>query len=103
MKMKNLFWSLLFVLAIVLLLDSEVMAQCAMCRANVKTNLNNNDEIGGVGHTLNNAILYLMAVPYLLVSTLIYVFNKERIDAWLATKWNAFRGGSKTSNSSVEA
>ena len=103
MKIKNLFWALLFVIAIVLLLDLEGMAQCAMCRANVKTNLNNNDEIGGVGHTLNNAILYLMAVPYLLVSSLIYVFNKERIDTWLAAKWNAFRGSSKTNNSTVEA
>lgn len=101
--MKNLFWALLFVLAIMVLLDAEVMAQCAMCRANVKTNLNNSDEIGGVGHTLNNAILYLMAVPYILVSSLIYVFNKERIDNWFAAKWNAFRRSSKISKSSVEA
>jgi Na+/H+ antiporter NhaC len=103
MKTKNIFWAFLIVVAFILLLDSEAMAQCAMCRANVKTNLNNGDEIGGVGHSLNNAILYLMAVPYLLVSSLIYVFNKERIDAWLAVKWNAFRRGSKPSSSSVEA
>ena len=103
MKTKNLFRALLIGVAFIMLLDSEAMAQCAMCRANVKTNLNNGDEIGGFGHSLNNAILYLMTVPYLLVSSLIYVFNKERIDGWLATKWNAFRGSAKTSNSSIES
>ena len=103
MRAKYFFLAAILFFILVVWMDSELMAQCAMCRANVKSNLDANDGIGGVGHTLNNAILYLMAVPYLLISSLIYVFNKERIDAWVVSKWNAFKSGSKSPESSVEA
>ena len=98
MTSRNLFLTLFILLVLVLLFDLEAISQCAMCRANVKTNLNNSDEIGGVGHTLNIAILYLMAIPYILISSLIYVFNKEKINAWVATKWQGIISKSSSIN-----
>ncbi|MBX7180560.1 MAG: hypothetical protein K1X82_00480 [Bacteroidia bacterium] len=103
MKPKTILIFVVVLATILILSNSELMAQCAMCRANVKTNLNDNDGIGGVGHTLNNAILYLMAVPYLLISSVFYVFNKEKVDNWVTAKWNSFRSGSKSGKTSVEA
>ncbi len=39
-------------------------AQCAMCRASVENNVSNGDTSIGAG--LNNGILYLFVMPYLI-------------------------------------
>ncbi len=39
-------------------------AQCAMCRASVENNVSNGDTSIGAG--LNNGILYLFVMPYLM-------------------------------------
>ena len=39
-------------------------AQCAMCRASVENNVSNGDTSIGAG--LNNGILYLVVMPYLM-------------------------------------
>lgn len=103
MKSKTILIFIVLLAIVFFFSNSELMAQCAMCRANVKTNLNDNNGIGGVGHTLNNAILYLMAVPYLLISSVFYVFNKEKVDNWVSSKWNSFRSGNKSGGASIEA
>ena len=44
-------------------------AQCAMCRRNAETNYKQDKELGSTatkGKSLNNGILYLLSVPYLL-------------------------------------
>jgi ABC-type dipeptide/oligopeptide/nickel transport system permease component len=53
----------------------SVFAQCAMCKSGVASNL----EAGGnTGRGINTGILYLMAIPYILIGALmIYVFRKQ--------------------------
>lgn len=60
-------------LALVLLLPTDLLAQgCSMCKATVESN-----DAGGtpLGNGLNNGILYLMAVPYVLI----FLFFRKRI------------------------
>jgi len=78
--------ALLLLFGAALLVPAEVLAQgCAMCKAVVE---NGNGAFGGeqaVGRGLNTGILYLMAVPYLLLFLLfrkrIVAFFKEFADA----------------------
>nr|WP_087940240.1 hypothetical protein [Algoriphagus faecimaris] len=43
-------------------------AQCAMCRASVENNVSNGDTSIGAG--LNNGILYLFVMPYLIATVI---------------------------------
>ena len=68
--MKKLFYLLIF-----LLLDITVQAQCAMCKSTVSSNLESG---GNTGRGINTGILYLLAIPYLLIGgLLIYIFRKQ--------------------------
>lgn len=59
---------------LLLLLPDMVGAQCAMCRAVLESN-GNTDVAEGV----NNGIVYLMAIPYVLVAGLFYfIYRKMR-------------------------
>lgn len=60
MKSKSL---LLLILTFFIHLGA--MGQCAMCRASVENNVSNGDASIGAG--LNNGILYLVVMPYLMV------------------------------------
>ena len=76
---------LLILLAVVLLLPADARAQgCAMCKAVVQSGESGGRIFGGeqaIGKGLNSGILYLMAVPYLLLFLLlrkkIVAFFKE--------------------------
>lgn len=58
MKSKVLFWVLL-----ILFISSDVVyGQCSMCRAVLQS-----EEGQATAKGINNGILYLMAIPYLLV------------------------------------
>ncbi len=46
---------------------------CAMCKAQLETS---EDEIG---NGLNNGIIYLMIIPYLLLTSILLVFFRGRI------------------------
>ncbi|CAN5890558.1 hypothetical protein BH11BAC7_BH11BAC7_25280 [soil metagenome] len=65
------------------LLNISAQAQCAMCRAVAQSGSTNGQNIGG---GLNNAILYLMAVPYILLILFfrkrIWTFLKELRGLW---------------------
>jgi hypothetical protein len=61
MKIKSLL-SLLFVLGVTF----SGYAQCAMCRASVENNVSNGETTIGAG--LNNGILYLFVMPYLMAA-----------------------------------
>ncbi|MBC6997134.1 hypothetical protein [Cytophaga sp. FL35] len=59
---------------LLLVLPDMVGAQCAMCRAVLESN-GNTDVAEGV----NNGIVYLMAIPYVLVAGLFYfIYRKMR-------------------------
>ncbi len=64
-----------FVLLLVMLLAGglrRVSAQCAMCRAVLESNGDN-----AVAEGINNGIVYLMAIPYLLVGVLIFIVYRK--------------------------
>lgn len=77
--------SLIFFFLIFINQDSFAQG-CVQCRMVPASDLNNGGKAAG---NVNSAILYLMAVPYLLlVSIAVYVFRKQ-----LKEKWEQFRGG----------
>lgn len=53
----------------------ELLAQCPMCRATAETNLANG---GTEGRGLNNGILYMLGMPYLLIGTIAFLWWKNR-------------------------
>ena len=55
-----------------------MFAQCAMCKASVESDLKNG---GSIGTGLNTGILYLMAIPYIILMIGGYFFFKKPIDA----------------------
>ena len=64
-----------FILFILFLLSPEVSeAQCAKCRAALESEADNSQAEG-----VNNGIVYLMAIPYVLVGGLFYfIYRKIR-------------------------
>lgn len=57
-----------------LLLPNALQAQCAMCRAVLESGGDNT-----VAEGINNGIVYLMAIPYVLIGVLLYfVYRKIR-------------------------
>lgn len=67
--------------AIVLFMGAgeELLAQCPMCRATAESNLANG---GTEGRGLNNGILYLLGMPYVLIGTVAYLWwrNRKKVD-----------------------
>jgi hypothetical protein len=60
------------------------LAQCAMCKSVVGSN---KDAGGNIANGLNTGILYLMAVPYLLLMILgIYIFRRRIVQKFPALK-----------------
>ncbi len=72
---KTIFYSLAFTLALSLAFSLTAEAQCPMCRATAETNLANG---GSEGQGLNNGILYMLALPYVIVGTIGYVWYRNR-------------------------
>jgi len=64
---------LLFIIFI--LLAVGVTAQCPMCRAAAETNL---QQGGTEGKGLNKGILYMLTLPYLLISTIGFVWWRNK-------------------------
>lgn len=64
---------LYFILILVMLLLPQLSeAQCAMCRAVLESDGNDSTAEG-----INNGIVYLMAIPYILVAGLFYFVYKK--------------------------
>ena len=53
----------------------ELAAQCPMCRATAETNLANG---GTEGQGLNNGILYMLGMPYIIIGTIAFFWWKNR-------------------------
>jgi len=66
---KTLFsWVLFFFF----LLPNRTSAQCAMCRAVLES-----EENTAIAEGVNNGIVYLMAIPYILVAVLFYFVYRK--------------------------
>lgn len=73
--MNNKMKFLLFPIALFLTSVNDLIAQCAMCRATIETNISNGDSTVGAG--LNMGILYLFAAPYLLISIVAFFWYRQ--------------------------
>lgn len=60
-----------------LLLSLDAGAQCAMCKQAAESSLKSNPN--SMARSLNSGILYLMAVPYLMLA---FIFRKQLIQLW---------------------
>lgn len=61
-------------LLIIFMLPGGLSAQCAMCRAVLESSDDN-----AVAEGINNGIIYLMAIPYVLIGVLLFfVIRKVR-------------------------
>ena len=54
---------------------SDVVAQCPMCKLSAESNLKGG---GNAGKGLNMGILYMLIIPYLLISFLVFMAWKNR-------------------------
>jgi preprotein translocase subunit SecY len=68
-------FKILFFVASKFLYPSWCTAQCSMCRASVENNVSNGDTSIGAG--LNNGILYLVVMPYLMAGIIGYLWYRS--------------------------
>lgn len=62
----------LLIFLIFIILPAETEAQCAMCKASAESAQKNS---GNIANGLNNGILFLMGIPYILL----FLFFRKRI------------------------
>lgn len=62
---------------VAILLPDLADAQCAMCSATNESALNEGEGLG-----INEGIIYLMGIPYLLFAILGYVFFRKKISGF---------------------
>lgn len=63
---------IVFIVILVLLCSTSVEAQCAMCRAVLES-----EEGQETAKGINDGIIYLMAIPYLLIGGLGFLIYKK--------------------------
>ena len=63
------------IFVLIILGTSDLVAQCPMCRMSAESNLKDG---GTAGAGLNRGILYMLSLPYLLVSTLGILWWRNR-------------------------
>lgn len=73
--MKKYYFILVIIVALILL-PNITEAQCAMCKASVESSQGQKNSVAG---GINQGILYLMAIPYLLLA---FIFRKQLITVW---------------------
>jgi len=77
MHKKVLFF--LFVFAVVSL---DLSAQCSMCRFAAESSYAGGSDIG---KGLNNGIVYIMGLPYIILATLGFVFFRKQVKEFLSS------------------
>lgn len=73
--MKKLLALAFIVIIMMIFVTPDLLAQCPMCKLSAESNLRDG---GTAGKGLNTGILYMFAMPYLLVGTLGYLWYKNR-------------------------
>lgn len=65
--------SIIFIVGLIMM--PEAAAQCTMCKSNLEMARQN----GGtnVGNTINDGILYLLALPYLIAGAFAFIYYKK--------------------------
>ena len=66
---------ILFLVLASFLIHFTAQAQCSMCRASVENNVSNGETSIGAG--LNNGILYLVVMPYLMAGVIGYLWYRS--------------------------
>ncbi|MBK8700878.1 MAG: hypothetical protein IPN29_15590 [Saprospiraceae bacterium] len=75
MKIFQKILPILIIAMLLMIFIPEADAQCPMCKMSAESNLKNG---GTEGRSLNAGILYMLALPYLLVSVLGFIWWKKR-------------------------
>lgn len=75
--------SFLFLVGL-LLIQTDLEAQCAMCKAVLESNMQSGED--AVGKGINNGIMYIMFVPYLLLGVGGYLMYKYYLKPQQASK-----------------
>jgi len=76
MNMRHLLSNKWFFVAFAIMVFAVgISAQCPMCRMAAETNLQNG---GTEGRGLNQGILYILSLPYLIVGTIGFIWWKNR-------------------------
>ena len=89
--MKNKIFIIGFIsVALLLLFSSDIMAQCAMCKASVESSQHNHDQKQQVGMGLNKGILMLLGIPYLLLMFLLWYFFRNKIKSFFQSVINIY-------------
>ena len=69
-------WRVVLVFVLVLIVGIEIAdAQCAMCKAVLESNLQSGEQAKGQG--INEGIMYIMFVPYILIGIVGYFMYKH--------------------------
>ena len=76
--------AILVTFLLVLLASAQSMAQCAMCKAVAENSIDENGY--GMAAGLNNGILFLMGIPYILLGIAVLLFFRKRFIGF----WKAF-------------
>ena len=72
---KSIYIGFLIILVMMIVSPSFADAQCAMCNATASTATENNKESA---LALNSGILFLMAIPYLLLTSILVIWLRFR-------------------------
>jgi hypothetical protein len=75
--MRKSFLYLILMCAFMLVCQFDLQAQCAMCKQAAESSMKANPN--SMARSLNSGILYLMAVPYLLIA---FIFRKQLFQLW---------------------
>ncbi len=75
MSMRKMLSIVLLAATLAVGAPSAAHAQCPMCRMSAESNLENG---GSEGRGLNSGILYMLAMPYLLVGAIGYIWWRNR-------------------------
>ncbi len=79
--MRKPYYIVLFFALLILLIPTISEAQCAMCKQAAESGLKNDPK--SMARSLNTGILYLMAVPYLMLA---FIFRKQLKTLFLRLK-----------------
>jgi len=74
-NLNKILFVIVLIAVLIVALSPELSAQCPMCRMSAESNLENG---GTEGRGLNNGILYMLSLPYLLVATLGHIWYRNR-------------------------